>query len=111
MVTLATPYYGSMTRPHGRPEHIFIKLIANPKTGEFNQAELCVWDSRKMPDLPDWLSMQGIETILCNDSPIGSEQPFSSAGVTIFCKQEGEVQDMVHNWTAQIKANGRALAA
>jgi hypothetical protein len=111
MVTLATPYYGSMTRPHGRPEQIYIKLVANPTTGEFDQTGLCVWDPKKLPHLPDWLSRQGIETILCNDNPSEPDQSFSAAGVTLFRKQRGDIQEMVSNWKIHLTTGGDFLAA
>jgi hypothetical protein len=111
MVTLATPYYGSMIRPHGRPEQIYIKLIANPTTGEFNQTEVCVWDPKKLPDLPIWLSKQGIDTLLCDDSPQESDQHFSAAGISIFRKQWEGLQEMVSDWTTQIATGGSVLTA
>lgn len=111
MVTLATPYYGSMIRPQGRPEQIYIKLIANPVTGEFNQTEVCVWDPKKLPDLPSWLSKQGIDTLLCDDSPQESDRHFSAVGISIFRKQWEGLQEMVSDWTTQITTGSSVLPA
>jgi len=111
MVTLATPYYGSMIRPQGRPEHIYIKLVANPITGEFNQTEVCVWDQKKRPDLPSWLSTQGVEALLCNDSPFDEEHHFSAVGISIFREKLEGLQEMVSDWTNQLKTGGDVLAA
>ena len=111
MVTLATPYYGTLIRPQGRPEQIYIKLIANPTTGKLDQTKVCVWDPKKRPDLPGWLSDQGIKTLLCDDNPRELEQSFSAAGISIFRKQLEGLQEMVSDWTMHLTANGGTQAA
>lgn len=111
MATLAVPYYGSMVRPHGRSEHIYIKLTADPHSGEFKQTGLCVWDYRKLPDLAAWLSTQGVETLLCNDSHLGSDRAFNAAGIRILNKLQGDLQAMVENWMVQTSIAGGPIAA
>ncbi|MDT8421303.1 MAG: hypothetical protein RQ754_12810 [Desulfuromonadales bacterium] len=111
LVTLATPYYGLTTRPQGRLENIYIKLIANPLTGEYSQAGLCVWDPKKMPQLPAWLSRQGVSTLLCNDKPLDTEQSFSAAGISIFRKPHADLPEMVSDWKNRQTTGETTLAA
>lgn len=111
MATLAIPYYGSMVRPHGRSEHIYIKLTADPTSGEFKQTGLCVWDNRKFPDLAAWLSTQEIETLLCNDGHMGSDRAFNAAGVTILHELQGDLQEMINDWMMQTSITGGTIAA
>jgi hypothetical protein len=110
-VTLATPYYGSMTRPQGRPERIYLKLSADPASGKLSRTEVCVWDPKKRPDLPGWLSEQGIQALLCNDSPEESVQSFSAAGISLFRQQQEDLQEMVRDWATQLTTKGGAVAA
>ena len=111
LVTLATPYYGSIVRPHGRPEQIYIKLVANQTTGEFKHAGLCVWDSKKRPDLPSWLSEQGVSTLLCNDCHLRTEQNFTAAGISVFRKQLEDLHELISDWTTQRTTNCGDIAA
>lgn len=111
MATLAVPYYGSMVRPHGRSEHIYIKLTADQTSGELKQSGLCVWDAKRQPDLACWLSSQGIETLLCNDSHLGSDRAFSAAGVKILDRLQGDLQKKAETWMVQTSIIGSPLAA
>lgn len=111
MLTLATPYYGYTTRPQGRPENVFIKILVDPQTGEFSQSGLCVWDPKRHRHLPEWLSHQGINTLLCNDKPHEPEQFFEDAGVAIFSRQHSDLQEMVSDWRANLTTGGDTFAA
>ncbi|PLX92777.1 MAG: hypothetical protein C0619_05100 [Desulfuromonas sp.] len=111
MVTLAIPFYGLTTRPQGRLENIYIKLIANPQTGEYTQAGLCVWDPKKLPHLPDWLAKQGISTLLCNDKPLDPEKSFTAAGISIHRKPHADLPEMISDWKERHITGDSILAA
>lgn len=98
-MVLAIPYYGQLVRHNGGLEHIYFRLTADPVTGEFSKAKLCVWNPKQLPSLPDWLGQQGIEALLCSDNRPGFEGLFAATGITIFWDQRGEVKDMVAQWT------------
>lgn len=99
LTVLAIPYYSQLVRNNGGLEHIYFKLMADPVTGEFSKAKLCVWNPKELPSLPDWLCQQGIEALLCGDNRPGFEGLFASTGINIFWNQRGEVDDMVAQWT------------
>ncbi|HEX9779058.1 MAG TPA: hypothetical protein VGA63_13000 [Geopsychrobacteraceae bacterium] len=99
LTVLAIPYYGQLVRHNGGLEHIYFTLMADPVTGEFSKAKLCVWNPKTLPSLPDWLEQQGIEALLCSDNRPGFEGLFAATGITIFWDQRGEVKDMVAQWT------------
>lgn len=99
LTVLAIPYYSQLVRHNGGLEHIYFKLMADPVTGEFSKAKLCVWNPKELPALPDWLCQQGIEALLCSDNRPGFEGLFAANGITIFWDKRGEVNDMVAQWT------------
>lgn len=96
---LAIPYYSQLVRHNGGLENIYFKLMADHATGEFTKAELCVWNPKELPSLPEWLGQQGIEALLCSDNRPGFEGLFAATGITIFWNQRGEVKEMVTQWT------------
>lgn len=98
LTVLAIPYYGQLVRNNGGLEHIYFKLMADSVTGECSKPKLCVWNPKELPSLPDWLSRQGVDALLCNDNRPGFEGLFSASGITIFWNQRGEVEDMVTQW-------------
>lgn len=111
MTTLATPYYGSTIRPHGRPENIYVKLVANKETGEIVQTEICVWNPKQQPNLPNWLSQQGVEILLCNHPPTESDSSFSAAGIIKYRTPHGDFQDMINCWSTKQTQGCEVLAA
>lgn len=110
MTTLATPYYGSMIRPQGRPEHIYVKLVADEKTGEIVKTDLCVWNPKQQPNLPAWLSQQGVEILLCDHAPAESDSSFSAAGIEKYRTPHRDFQEMVDCWSSN-QTPGEILAA
>lgn len=107
LTVLAIPYYSQLVRHNGGLEHIYFKLMADPITGEFSKAKLCVWNPKELPSLPDWLAQQGIEALLCSDNRPGFEGIFAATGITIFWDQRGEVNDMVAQWTDSMALDNR----
>ncbi|PLX89837.1 MAG: hypothetical protein C0618_00305 [Desulfuromonas sp.] len=102
---LAVPYYGQLVRHNGGLEHIYFRLNANPVTGELTKSELCVWDQKNSPSLPEWLDQNGIRTLLCSDKRPGLESLFTANGIHVFWEQSGEISEMVNHWMSSSNDN------
>ncbi|PLX84533.1 MAG: hypothetical protein C0618_11375 [Desulfuromonas sp.] len=108
--TVAAPYYGSIIGRKGRLEQIYIKLTTDPSSEAQPRQEICIWNPKDTSNLPEWLSQQGIETLLCTDKDTGSELPFLEAGIQVIRDLYGDIEDMISTWSNQ-RLQNRPLPA
>lgn len=99
-MTIAVPYYGSLSLPPSGLSRIFFLAEVDLERKSIVNVALQVWDPKKEPNLFVWLKQMETDGLICSDAPSNYEVALSAEGIWVQWGQEGEVQEVVQRWMA-----------
>ena len=101
VLTIAAPYYGSLSHPSRGLSQLYFLLDIHPEENRVAHMQVTVWNPAESSKLGGWLQQKGVQTLFCNSIEACHRQDLKSTGIRIESIVELDIIVGIKSWLAK----------